>query len=140
MHPPSATAILFGLAASTLANPIAQCKGNGASVNAALQAKVQGTINSWLGDINTVNNFVDTVGGLQDPAQISQLAATAFKSAQDEGASNTALQKDVQLDAQGLDAAKALLGQFNIIGPAINDTIFNPGNVKKNLAAINGAR
>jgi hypothetical protein len=105
-----------------------------------VKANVTAQISKWLGDIESVNNFVDTVGSVTDPVVISSMAATAFVAAQDEGASNTILQQDVTLDASGQAAAKALLGQFNIIGPAINDTIFNPGNVQKNLNAINGAR
>ncbi|KAH8588344.1 hypothetical protein B0O99DRAFT_693627 [Bisporella sp. PMI_857] len=109
-------------------------------VCAEVKANVTAQISKWLGDIESVNKFVDTVGSVTDLEVISSMAATAFVAAQDEGASNTILQQDVTLDASGQAAAKALLGQFNIIGPAINDTIFNPGNVKKNLNAINGAR
>ncbi|EFQ31365.1 hypothetical protein CGRA01v4_10927 [Colletotrichum graminicola] len=110
------------------------------AANAALQTKVLGTVNQWLGDIQTVNNFVDTAGKLKSNAEISNAAATAFVAAQNEGDSNNAVQADVQLDSKGLAAAKALVDQFNIIGPAINDTIANPQNLKANLAKINGAR
>ncbi|KAK1574783.1 uncharacterized protein LY79DRAFT_523303 [Colletotrichum navitas] len=110
------------------------------AANAALQTKVLGTINQWLGDIQTVNNFVDTAGQLKSNADISNAAATAFVAAQNEGDSSNALQADVQLDSKGLAAAKALNAQFNIIGPAINDTIANPQNLQANLAKINGAR
>jgi len=145
MRLPKIAGVTFCLVASTLANPVVHRNQNGGQANrveadAALQAKVQGTINQWLGDINTVNNFVDTVGNVKDLAQISQLAATAFKAAQNEGTSNAELQQDVPLGSQGQAAADALVGQFNIIGPAINDTITNPGNLQKNLDAINGAR
>lgn len=111
-----------------------------ASVNAATQQQVSSTIQKWLSDIATVNNFVDTASQLTDAKQISDFAAQTFVAAQDEGASNTALQQAVQLDASGLSAAQDLLNQFNIIGPAINDTISNPQNLQKNLDAINGAR
>lgn len=111
-----------------------------ANVDAATQQKVAGTIQNWLNDIAAVNNFVDTAGQLQNNQDISDAAAQAFVAAQDEGTSNTDLGNDVQLDASGLAASQALLDQFNIIGPAINDTITNPQNLQKNLDAINGAR
>lgn len=111
-----------------------------ANVDAATQQKVAGTIQNWLNDIAAVNNFVDTAGRLQDNQAISDAAAQAFVAAQDEGTSNTDLGNDVQLDASGLAASQALQDQFNIIGPAINDTITNPQNLQKNLDAINGAR
>lgn len=119
--------------------------GQGASaatqaVSAATQQQVASTIQKWLTDIATVNNFVDTAGAMTNAQQISSFAAQTFVAAQDEGTSNTALQQAVQLDASGLSAAQDLLNQFNIIGPAINDTITNPQNLQKNLAAINGAR
>lgn len=113
---------------------------NAGNVNAATQQTVSDTIQKWLSDIATVNNFVDTAGQLTDAQQISDFAAKTFVAAQDEGTSNTALQQAVQLDASGLSAAQDLLNQFNIIGPAINDTISNPQNLQKNLDAINGAR
>lgn len=128
-----------GSAAAQAANG----QGAGAAtqaVSAATQQQVSDTIQKWLSDIATVNNFVDTAGAMTDAKQISNFAAQTFVAAQDEGTSNTALQKDVQLDASGLSAAQDLLNQFNIIGPAINDTITNPQNLQKNLAAINGAR
>lgn len=143
--------IIFCLTTSTLTNSMVMHKGYGnggesvsssttGTVSAQLKAKVAATIDQWLNDINTVNNFVDTVGKVPDSEQISCMASEAFVAAQNEGTSNTDLQNDVTLDASGQAAAKALLGQFNIIGPAINDTIFNPGNLQKNLDAINGAR
>jgi len=142
--------IAFFLAASPLANPMAfpgqkhhDAAGAGAAagvVCAQVKANVSAQIDKWLSDIESVNTFVDTIGSVTDPAVISSMAATAFVAAQDEGASNTILQQDVTLDASGKAAAQALVGQFNIIGPAINDTIFNPGNLQKNLDAINGAR
>lgn len=111
-----------------------------AAVSAQTQQQVADTIQKWLTDIATVNNFVDTAGQLTDAQQISDFAAQTLVAAQDEGTSNDALQKAVQLDASGLSAAQDLLNQFNIIGPAINDTVTNPQNLQKNLAAINGAR
>ncbi|KAK8057924.1 hypothetical protein PG996_011861 [Apiospora saccharicola] len=112
--------------------------GAGANANAV---KVQDTITAWQNAIKGVNTFVDNVLKEKDPKVVSSMAATAFKSAQVEGDSNTALQADVKnLDASGTQAAQALLAQFNIIGPAINDTIANPQNVVKNVGAINGAR
>ena len=137
------------LAASTLANPMAlpEKYHGGVGTRAAtkvvstqVKANVSAQIDKWLRDIESVNNFVDTVGGVTNPAVISSMAATAFIAAQNKGASNTILQKDVKLDARGQAAAQALVGKFNIIGPAINDTISNPGNLQKNLDAINGAR
>ena len=145
--------IAFSLVASTLANPMALPENRhggprtGAGAGAAakvvspqVKANVSAQIDKWLSDIESVNNFVDTVGSVTNPAIISSMAATAFVAAQNEGASNTILQQDVTLDASGQAAAQALVGQFNIIGPAINDTISNPGNLQKNLDAINGAR
>ncbi|KAF8848923.1 hypothetical protein BDZ45DRAFT_680901 [Acephala macrosclerotiorum] len=141
--------IAFSLVASTLANPMALAEnhhgraGAGASTNVVspqVKANVSAQIDKWLSDIESVNTFVDTVGSVTDPAIVSSMAATAFVAAQNEGASNTILQQDVTLDASGQAAAQALIGKFNIIGPAINDTIFNPGNLQKNLDAINGAR
>ena len=128
--------ITFCLAASTLANPMALPE----VVPAQVKANVSAQIDKWLSDIESVNNFVDTVRNVTNPAVISSMAATAFVAAQNEGASNIILQKDVKLDACGQAAAQALVGKFNIIGPAINDTISNPGNLQKNLNAINGAR
>lgn len=84
---------------------------------------------------------MDNVLKEKDAKIVSSMAATAFKAAQVEGDSNTALQADVKdLDASGKQAGQDLLAQFNIIGPAINDTISNPQNVVKNVGAINGAR
>lgn len=106
------------------------------NVNAATQQKVAGTIQNWLNDIAAVNSFVDTAGQLQNNQDISDAAAQAFVAAQDEGTSNTDLGNDVQLDASGLAASQALQDQFNIIGPAINDTISNPQNLQKNSTAV----
>ncbi|KIM93946.1 hypothetical protein OIDMADRAFT_149611 [Oidiodendron maius Zn] len=82
-------------------------------------------------------SFGDTVSSITNPKIISSMAATAFGAAQNEGASNAVLQQDVKLDASGQAAAQALIGKFNMIGPAINDTITSPGNLQKNLHAIN---
>ena len=139
----------FTLEASALATPMALPEnrhgGAGAGAGAKVvspqvKANVSAQIDKWLSDIEAVNTFVDTVGSVTNPATISSMAATAFVAAQNEGASNTILQQDVKLDASGQAAAQALIGQFNIIGPAINDTISNPGNLQENLDAINGAR
>lgn len=111
-----------------------------AGANPAAAQQVTASIDKWLQDIQAVNNFVDTAGSLQSAQEISAAASTAFVAAQDEGTQNDALQKLVQLDASGLSAAQDLQNQFKIIGPAINDTISNPQNVQKNIAAINGAR
>lgn len=145
--------VILAMCAAVLANPMpkngknaagaAAAAGNNnanANVDAATQQKVAGTIQNWLNDIAAVNNFVDTAGQLQNNQDISDAAAQAFVAAQDEGTSNTDLGNDVQLDASGLAASQALQDQFNIIGPAINDTITNPQNLQKNLDAINGAR
>lgn len=154
--------VVLAMAAAILANPMPKNGNNAASaaagnnaaaaaaggnnnnangnVNAATQQKVAGTIQNWLNDIAAVNSFVDTAGQLQNNQDISDAAAQAFVAAQDEGTSNTDLGNDVQLDASGLAASQALQDQFNIIGPAINDTISNPQNLQKNLDAINGAR
>lgn len=126
-------------AAAAAAAAGGQNNANG-NVDAAVQQKVAGTIQNWLNDIAAVNSFVDTAGQLQNNQDISDAAAQAFVAAQDEGTSNTDLGNDVQLDASGLAASQALQDQFNIIGPAINDTISNPQNLQKNLDAINGAR
>jgi len=132
------------LAASTLANPVANAdpkkNGKAAAVPEDVKANVTGQINQWLKDISTVNNFVDSVGLSNDETVIKAMAGVAFKAAQDEGVSNTVLSQAVTLDAKGKAASQALLAQFNIIGPAINDTITNPQNFKKNVDAINGAR
>lgn len=146
--------VILAICVAVLANPMAK-KGNNAAaaaaaggnnnngnanVDAAVQQSVAGTIQNWLNDIAAVNDFVDTAGQLQSDQDISDAAAQAFVAAQDEGTSNTDLGNDVQLDASGLAASQALLDQFNIIGPAINDTITNPQNLLQNLDAINGAR
>ncbi|KAI7774343.1 hypothetical protein LA080_008869 [Diaporthe eres] len=146
-----AASIILAMGAAVLANPMPKNGNNAAAaaggknnangnVDAALQQKVAGTIQNWLNDIAAVNSFVDTAGQLQNNQDISDAAAQAFVAAQDEGTSNTDLGNDVQLDASGLAASQALQDQFNIIGPAINDTISNPQNLQKNLDAINGAR
>lgn len=151
--------VILAMGAAVLANPMPKngnnaaaaaaaaggnnnANGNNANgnVDAAVQQKVAGTIQNWLNDIAAVNNFVDTAGQLQNNQDISDAASQAFVAAQDEGTSNTDLGNDVQLDASGLAASQALQDQFNIIGPAINDTISNPQNLQKNLDAINGAR
>lgn len=148
--------VVLALGAAVLANPMPKNGNNAAAaaaggnnngnnnangnVDAAVQQKVAGTIQNWLNDIAAVNSFVDTAGQLNNNQDISDAAAQAFVAAQDEGTSNTDLGNDVQLDASGLAASQALLDQFNIIGPAINDTISNPQNLQKNLDAINGAR
>jgi hypothetical protein len=133
--------IAFSLVAFTLANPMALPeKRQDGVVCEQVKSNVSAQIDKWLSDIESVNIFVDTVGSVTNPAIISSMAATAFVAAQNEGASNTILQQDVKLDASGQAAAQALVGKFNIIGPAINDTISNPGNLQKNLDAINGAR
>jgi hypothetical protein len=98
------------------------------------------TIAEWLADIDVVNKFVDTVGNTTDPKLISVMAAVAYPAAMGEGTSNTIISEEVTLDATGEAASKALPAKFNIIGPAINDTIFHPENVKKNVAAVNGQR
>ena len=105
-----------------------------------MKANVSAQIDKWLRDIESVNNFIDTISSITNPVVISSMAATAFIAVQNEGASNTILQQDVKLDASGQAAAQALIGKFSIIGPAFNDTISNPGNLQKNLDAINGAR
>lgn len=130
--------LFLALAALTSAKPTpAQVQAN---ANAASAAQVSTSIDTWIKDIAAVNTFVDTAGALKSDAEISQAAATAFVAAQDEGTQNDALAKLVKLDASGLSANQDLANQFGIIGPAINDTISNPGNLQKNLAAINGAR
>lgn len=132
-------ALGLALTAAAWAKPM----GTAANARAAAAGSAQdvtASITKWLADIQAVNTFVDTAGSLTNAQQISSAASTAFVSAQDEGTQNTALQKLVQLDASGQAAAQDLLNQFNIIGPAINDTISNPQNLQKNLAAINGAR
>ena len=109
-------------------------------ISPQLRANVSGQINKWLRDIESVNNFVDIVSSITNLTVISSMATTAFESAQNEGVSNAILQQDVQLDTSGQAAAQALIRKFNIIGPAINDTISNPSNLQNNLHTINGAR
>ncbi|KAJ4425187.1 hypothetical protein N0V82_000242 [Gnomoniopsis sp. IMI 355080] len=140
-----AAALTLALAAIAVANPMpakgasGQASGNKASA-AALAQQVQDNVNQWLQDIKDVNTFVDTAAGLNSDQEISDAAKTAFVAAQDEGTQNDNLAAAVKLDSIGALANKDLANQFNIIGPAINDTIFNPQNLQKNLDAINGAR
>lgn len=136
-------ALGLALTAAAWAKPTgtaARASANASAAAAGSAQDVTASITKWLADIQAVNTFVDTAGSLTDAQQISSAASTAFVAAQDEGTQNTALQKLVTLDASGQAAAQDLLNQFNIIGPAINDTISNPQNLQKNLAAINGAR
>lgn len=132
-----AAALTLALAAIVAAKP---AKGGKASSKAALAQQVQDNVDQWLQDIKDVNTFVDTALNLKSDQEISDAAATAFTAAQDEGTQNDNLAGAVQLDSLGALANKDLANQFGIIGPAINDTIFNPQNLQKNLDAINGAR
>lgn len=142
-------ALTLALAAMAMAKPMpakgakgaanGQASGNKASAAANAQ-QVQDNVNQWLQDIKDVNTFVDTAAGLQSDQEISDAAKTAFVAAQDEGTQNDNLAAAVKLDSLGALANKDLANQFGIIGPAINDTIFNPQNLQKNLDAINGAR
>jgi len=100
-------------------------------VSPQVKANVSAQIDTWLRDIESVNNFVDTVSSITNPVVISSMAAMAFVAAQNEGASNAILQQDVKLDLSGQAAAQALIGKFNVIGPAINDSITNPDNLQK---------
>lgn len=134
-----AAALTLALAAIVAAKPM-PAKGGKASSKAALAQQVQDNVNQWLQDIKDVNTFVDTALNLKSNQEISDAAATAFTAAQDEGTQNDNLAGAVQLDSLGALANKDLANQFGIIGPAINDTIFNPQNLQKNLDAINGAR
>ena len=109
-------------------------------VSPQVKANVTATIYKWLSDIEVVNNFVDTASSSEDPKTISSQAAVAFVAAMDEGASNTILHQEVMLDASGEVAYQALMPKFAIIGPAINDTIYHPENLAKNVAAVNAAR
>lgn len=132
-------ALALVLAAIAVAKPM-PAKGKGNNNKAAVAQQVSDAIDKWLQDIQAVNDFVDTAGQLDNNQDISDAAATALVAAQDEGVENDNLQKLVDLDASGLAAATDLLNQFNIIGPAIQDTVDNPQNLQKNLDAINGAR
>lgn len=140
-----AAALTLALAAIAVAKPM-PAKGAGkasagkASNKAALAQQVQDNVDQWLQDIKDVNTFVDTALNLKSDQEISDAATTAFAAAQDEGTQNDNLAGAVQLDSLGALANKDLANQFGIIGPAINDTIFNPQNLQKNLDAINGAR
>lgn len=127
-------AIVLALAATSLAKPV---RTKTANKNAQ---DVSDSINTWLQDIKDVNTFVDTAASLKNDNDISAAAATALVAAQDEGVQNTALAGLATLDASGLSANADLLNQFNIIGPAIQDTVDNPQNLQKNLDAINAAR
>ncbi|KAJ4389710.1 hypothetical protein N0V93_007182 [Gnomoniopsis smithogilvyi] len=147
-----AAALTLALAAMALAKPMpakgakaaananANGKANGNAAAAANAQQVQDNVNQWLQDIKDVNTFVDTALNLKSAQDISDAASTAFVAAQDEGTQNDNLAAAVQLDSLGALANKDLANQFGIIGPAINDTIFNPQNLQKNLDAINGAR
>lgn len=133
-------ALTLALAAIAAAKPM-PAKGKASAAAGAKNAQaVSDSINSWLQDIKDVNTFVDTAANLKNAQDISDAAATAFVAAQDEGTQNDNLAKLAKLDASGLAANQDLANQFNIIGPAINDTISNPQNLQKNLDAINGAR
>lgn len=146
-------AITLALVAAAFANPL-PAKGNNKNSNSnnnnaadAANANADDTaqqvtdaINTWLDDIKAVNTFVDTAGQLDNDQDIIDAATTALAAAQDEGVENDALAGLVDLDASGLAANQDLLNQFNIIGPAIQDTVDNPQNLQKNLDAINGAR
>lgn len=149
-------AITLALVAVAVAKPL-PAKGNNNNKNAADDAAcsnsnaaadvdadtaqdVTDAINKWLDDIKAVNDFVDTAGQLDNDQDIIDAATTALAAAQDEGVENDALAGLVDLDASGLAANTDLLNQFNIIGPAIQDTVDNPQNLQKNLDAINGAR
>lgn len=101
---------------------------------------VTAAIESWLKDIQGVNKFVDSAATLKTDAEITAAATAALKFAENEGVQNDALAKLVKLDEAGVTANKALAAQFEIIGPAIKDTIANPKNLQKNLDAINKAR
>lgn len=68
------------------------------------------------------------------------MAKIAFAAAQEESTSNTVLLSEVKLDAKGEAASKALVPGFNVIGPAINDTIYQPQNVKRNVDIVNEQR
>lgn len=127
-------------AAAIPANDASSGGARESEVSAALKSNVTETVNQWLKDIQTVNNFVDTAGDLKDSTAIIAAAKTAFVAAQGEGSSLSVLQGELRLDATGQMAADALPSQFNIIGPSIKDTITNPQNLSKNLASINGAR
>ncbi|CAN8102952.1 unnamed protein product [Discula destructiva] len=132
-------AFTLALAAFTVAKPMPAKRQGNATVDDLAQ-QVASSINSWLQDIQNVNTFVDTAGGLTSAQDISNAAATAFVSAQDEGTQNNNLAQLTTLDASGNAANIDLANQFNIIGPAINDTASNPQNLQMNLAKINGAR
>lgn len=126
---------LVSLAASTLATPL-----ESRDYSPATKANVTAQIFEWLSDIDRVNFFVDTVLLYNDPKIISAMAAAALPAAMNEGTSNTIISKEVVLDASGEAASKALPPKFDVIGPAINDTIYQPENVRRNVAAVNGQR
>ncbi|KUJ18912.1 uncharacterized protein LY89DRAFT_732451 [Mollisia scopiformis] len=130
--------IPLGLAASTLAKPF-PISSDGYS--ASVKKNVTEQIAIWQSAIDTVNNFVDTVLIFaNDSTEVSKMAVVAFAAAQEESSSNTILSDEVQIDASGEAASKALVPGFNIIGPAINDTIYQPQNVKKNVDTVNEER
>lgn len=149
-------ALTLALATLALASPMPKKHHNAGAASNTVDASVAGNntataaspnaqsvsaaIDAWLKDIKAVNTFVDTTANLTDPAAITAAATTALVAAQDEGVQNDALKSLANLDASGLAANTDLANQFNIIGPAIKDTIANPQNLQKNLAAINGAR
>lgn len=126
------------LATSTLASPFASSGKH--EYSPTVKANVTATIYEWLSDIERVNFFVDTVTKETDFKIISSMAAAALPAAMNEGTSNSILLSEVALDASGEAASKALPASFSIIGPAINDTIYQPQNVKKKVAAVNGQR
>jgi hypothetical protein len=138
MHFSSILPAALCLAASANAVALPETQGQGYSLE--VKKNVTIIIYEWLADIAAVNKFVDTVGFTTDPKLISVMAAAAYPAAKNEGASNTIISSEVTLDATGEAASKALPAKFNIIGPAINDTIFHPENVKKNVAAVNAQR
>eukprot|EP00918_Siedleckia_nematoides_P055180 GHVU01120358.1.p1 GENE.GHVU01120358.1~~GHVU01120358.1.p1 ORF type:complete len:179 (+),score=24.68 GHVU01120358.1:68-604(+) len=126
--------LTLGLAASTLANPLSD------KYSTQVKRNVTEQIQIWQNAIDTVNTFVDTVLLVTDPAEVSRMAATAFAAAQNEQTSNAILSGEITLDASGEAASKALIPQFGVIGPAINETIYQPQNVQKNVDTINKQR
>jgi hypothetical protein len=135
----SALSLALCLAASAGATPTPTPASS--DYSAQVKHNVTVTIAQWQSDINTVNTFVDTVLSFKnDPSEVSRLATIAFRAAQNEGTSNTILSSEVKLDASGKAASEALLPKFNIIGPAINDTIYKPQDVQKNVNKVNAER
>jgi hypothetical protein len=130
--------VATALVASALANPM---PSSTAQYSAATKQNVTEQIALWQAAIDTVNNFVDTVLLFaSDPSEVSNMAKVAFAAAQEESSSNTILSSEVKLDAKGEAASKELVPGFNVIGPAINNTIYQPQNVKKNVDTVNGER